>query len=738
MMSKKLLYLMSFVLVLAVTGTASADTWDITVPDAGFDDYVLGLGDYIYIDDGAYSRNHPWKCETWAWITYMYYSDSLPALSPNNKCYTEGDIIYQTLNERFIEGGTYTLSVWAAEPWAGYSDVWFLWFTGEDYTNNLIEGTGSCPIGSWGQASLAYTATAADAGSKFGIKMRGNGYVAFDDVTLSYDGPPGNNPTPADGSEYEDDEVDLYWIAGYLAVEHDVYFGTNFDDVNDATTTVDPCNVYQGRQPDDYFPVWDVLVPGTTYYWRIDEVNDAEPGSPWKGKVWSFWLRPWEPMSPSPYDGALYQDPNVDLSWSAGFKTGQHQVFFGTDPGALDPSSKWTGDPTYDPGPLLMETTYYWQVKEYQPRGRTTLGPIWSFTTMLPTMGTILYEYWDGITPTTQSLSTLYNWPDFPGNPTGSMIFTSFEGPINRAEDFGARMQAWLYPPVTGDYKFWIATDDNGDLNLSTDANPANKQLISWVRPWAAPRNWADPDITPSGLIPLVAGQKYYIEGLMKERGGGDNIAVGWTTPLDDTIQVIPGNYLEIFVQWWAWDPSPADGEPEADRPTKLKWRAGSHAAQHQVYFGMSEASMTLRDTLPIGTEEYDPGTLDPGQTYYWKVTEVNSLEPASPWEGDVWSFTTALCITLEGMEDYNDRDEMRGVWTDGYASVGWGGIPLGPLNVASSGSNLNVSTAVGARTNSATGPIHGGYQAMVLRYDNDGQTYVGIPGEEEWVYDAA
>jgi len=40
-MSKKLFYLMSFVLVLAVTGTASADQWDITVPDAGFDDHVL-------------------------------------------------------------------------------------------------------------------------------------------------------------------------------------------------------------------------------------------------------------------------------------------------------------------------------------------------------------------------------------------------------------------------------------------------------------------------------------------------------------------------------------------------------------------------------------------------------------------------------------------------------------------------------------------------------------------------
>jgi hypothetical protein len=196
-MSKKLLYLMSFVLVLAMTGTASADQWDITVPDAGFDEHVLdNPGDWIYIGDEAYTG--AWQslfAENGAWIDYNYYASDgdLPALSGNLKAYgtyTADDYIYQILDETFIEGGTYTLSVWVGIAWSGYDDYWSLYFTGEDHANNLSETSGSAQVGSWGQVSLVYTATAADAGQRIGIKMKGAEYVTFEDVTLLYDAPP--------------------------------------------------------------------------------------------------------------------------------------------------------------------------------------------------------------------------------------------------------------------------------------------------------------------------------------------------------------------------------------------------------------------------------------------------------------------------------------------------------------------------------------------------------------------
>jgi len=193
-MFKKLIVLTSFVLVLAVTGVASADEQAITVPDAGFDDHVLdNVGDWIYVGDEAYTG--AWKSAGGdAWIDYGYYAGDgdLPALSGNNKLYpyeSTEDYIYQILDETFIEGAEYTLSVWVGEAWEGYDDNWSLYFTGDDYTDELASIAGNGPIGEWGQASLVYTATAADAGKKIGIKMTGAVYVTFEDVTLSISTP---------------------------------------------------------------------------------------------------------------------------------------------------------------------------------------------------------------------------------------------------------------------------------------------------------------------------------------------------------------------------------------------------------------------------------------------------------------------------------------------------------------------------------------------------------------------
>jgi hypothetical protein len=97
-------------------------------------------------------------------------------------------------------------------------------------------------------------------------------------------------PNPKDGVMLEDTWANLSWRAGDFAVSHDVYLGDNFDDVNDGAA-----ETFQGNQtttsltigfPGFAYP--DGLIRGTTYYWRIDEVNDTEPNSPWKGNVWSF------------------------------------------------------------------------------------------------------------------------------------------------------------------------------------------------------------------------------------------------------------------------------------------------------------------------------------------------------------------------------------------------------------------------------------------------------------------
>jgi hypothetical protein len=85
------------------------------------------------------------------------------------------------------------------------------------------------------------------------------------------------SPEPADAALLADTWVTLGWRPGDFAVSHDVYIGDNFDDVDNGTG-----DTFQGNQTESFivvgFPGFaypDGLVPGTTYYWRIDEVNDT-------------------------------------------------------------------------------------------------------------------------------------------------------------------------------------------------------------------------------------------------------------------------------------------------------------------------------------------------------------------------------------------------------------------------------------------------------------------------------
>jgi hypothetical protein len=94
------------------------------------------------------------------------------------------------------------------------------------------------------------------------------------------------NPKPTDNTKNVPYRPTLTWSPGDYAVTHDVYFGTSWDDVNDADTS-DLTGICRGRQdPNSYTPP-EALELGEIYYWRIDEVN--EPNM-WKGPVWSFML----------------------------------------------------------------------------------------------------------------------------------------------------------------------------------------------------------------------------------------------------------------------------------------------------------------------------------------------------------------------------------------------------------------------------------------------------------------
>ncbi len=196
--------------------------------------------------------------------------------------------------------------------------------------------------------------------------------------------PLASSPNPRNGEIIEDTWVNLSWRPGDYVVSHDVYLGDNFDHVNDGAE-----GTFQGNQTETFFVAGfpgfaypDGLIPGTTYYWRIDEVNDTEPNSPWKGDVWSFSIPPKTAYAPEPADAAEQVDPDANLSWTAGFGSKLHTVYLGDNFDEVNNAAGGLpqGAATYDPGTLKLAETYYWRVDEFDII-ETHKGDVWSFTT---------------------------------------------------------------------------------------------------------------------------------------------------------------------------------------------------------------------------------------------------------------------------------------------------------------------------------------------------------------------
>jgi len=373
-------------------------------------------------------------------------------------------------------------------------------------------------------------------------------------------------PNPADGEICGETWVNLSWEPGGLAASHDVYLGDNFEDVNNATHESE---LFRGNQTVTFyaagFPGYaypEGLIPGTTYYWRIDEVNDADPNSPWKGEVWSFSIPPKTAYNPVPANGAEFVPTDAMLTWTAGFGGKIHYVVFGGDFDEVSNAEMGApnGTTTYNPVQLKLAKTYYWRVDEFDGAD-TYKGEVWSFTT---------------------------------------------EGAVS-------------------------------------GPNPANNAV----------------DVSPTKI---------------------------------------------------------------------LTWVKGDVAASHEVYFGMdSDAVANATKTSPeykgakaLGEESYDPGKLLLETAYFWRIDEVNSISPDSPWIGNVWSFTTGNFFVIDDFEDYDvGNNEIWWAWKDGLGYAAHDNEPAYTGN--------GTGSAVGDETTSSYTEetiVHGGLQSMPVMYDNSKQGF--------------
>ncbi len=93
---------------------------------------------------------------------------------------------------------------------------------------------------------------------------------------------------------------------------------------------------------------------------------------------------------------------------------------------------------------------------------------------------------------------------------------------------YGQWIRGWIIPPETGNYRFYIASDDQSELWLSTNKTPAAKVKVSSVPEWTNYRQWDAYPSQKSAAIPLLANTPYYFEVYHAEGNGGDHLSVAW------------------------------------------------------------------------------------------------------------------------------------------------------------------------------------------------------------------
>ena len=590
-------------------------------------------------------------------------------------------------------------------------------------------------------------------------------------------------PDPADGAMLKDTWVSLSWTPGGFEVSHDVYLGDNFDDVNEATNESE---TFRGNQASTFYAVGfpgyaypDGLVPGTTYYWRIDEVNDADPNSPWKDDVWSFWIPPLQAYNPGPADSLEYVDPNATFSWTAGFLAKLHYVYFGDN---FDDVNNATGglpnaETTYSPETLELGKTYYWRIDEFDGDA-TNKGDIWSFTTI-------------PIIPMTDDPSLVAWWTLNEGIGTTAVDWSGYghHGTI-RGSTFWADGYDLGALEFTGSGDFVEMTGYEG----VTGTNP--RTMTAWVRTTTPNRT-----ILSWGLN--VAGQKWRIRsdatgGLRAEVNGGyhygvTNIADGqWHhvavtfeddgTPdaldlvlyvdgqmdatsdiLDEPIDTVATGVVRIGESPWhnapfvgliddvriydrvlvqqeiqlviridpmlAWQPSPKNGATvDIDNTTPLTWSRGEMASQHDIYFGTDKdvvKDADSSDTTGIYQASQAGTSFTPsegaewgGGPYYWRVDENNTDGTVT--KGRVWSFTVTDFILVDDFESYDANDNQ--IWFSWHDGLGYG-APDVPPYYAGNGTGAAVGDeTTGSYTEETI--VNGGSQSMPLSYDNNKQDY--------------
>lgn len=185
-------------------------------------------------------------------------------------------------------------------------------------------------------------------------------------------------------------------------------------------------------------------------------------------------------------------------------------------------------------------------VKDLAQTPNTIVAVASAFQAPALTPGVLAWDYYY-LGGSVNSLSSLTSAANYPNAPQTNGVVSVFDtdpitgGDLNNnpafgsfGDNYGDSLSGWITPTVSGDYTFFIASDDASELHLSTDANPLNAQIIA-VESVCCHGFQEPPAETTSSAISLQAGTSYFIQALHTEGGGGDYVKVAWRLSTDST-----------------------------------------------------------------------------------------------------------------------------------------------------------------------------------------------------------
>ena len=251
--------------------------------------------------------------------------------------------------------------------------------------------------------------------------------------------------------------------------------------------------------------------------------------------------------------------------------------------------------------------------------------------------GTMLVEYWHNIGGGT-AVSDLTGNANFPNNPTVKFYTNSIlELRSNYGDNYGSRARTLLLPSVSGNYTFWIASDDSSELWFSANSDAAGKTLIAFVSGWASPRQWTKFASQQSAVIPLVAGRAYYLETLHKGGASLDNLAVAWQgpAPFTTTNVIAAANLRQPF---YGFSAPRFNTDPLAEAGATLGTPYSSTLADNVTDTNANETLVFIRLSGPAwltvaanGTLTGTPGPGDLGtNTFTVRVTDSTGFSDAA------------------------------------------------------------------------------------------------------------